>query len=78
VKLVDSYATLEIAHAVVLSSVKFMQVYSTRSKGHVREEHEPLTFEQTRKTCISHPTTRSKGLVHQEQEPLNDEQAKNT
>jgi hypothetical protein len=52
-------------------------VYSTRSKGRVREEHGPLTYEQTPKTCVSHSSTGLKGLVHQEHEPLNDEQVKN-
>ena len=56
----------------------FSYVCSTGSKGRVREEHEPLTYEQTPETCESHPSSGSKGLVHQEQEPLNDEQVKNT
>jgi hypothetical protein len=40
VKLVDSYATLEIAHAVVLSSVKFLQPLSnTCTCSTVKIEH---------------------------------------
>jgi hypothetical protein len=54
-----------------------IQQDSTRSKVRVCDEHEPLTYEQTPKTCISHSSTGLKGLIHQEQEPLNDEQAKN-
>jgi hypothetical protein len=50
-------------------------VFSTRSKGRVHEEHEPLTYEQTTKTCVSHSSIGSKGHVHQEHEPLNDEQS---
>jgi exonuclease I len=33
-KLVDSYATLEIAHEVVLSSVKFIQPLSRNAHAH--------------------------------------------
>jgi hypothetical protein len=41
-------------------------------------EHDPLTYEQTQKVWVNHPSTRSKGSVHDEHEPLNDEQTKNS
>jgi hypothetical protein len=53
-------------------------IRTTRSKCHVRLEHEPLSYEQTWNTCLNHSSTVSKGCVHQEYKPLNDEQIKNT
>jgi hypothetical protein len=47
-------------------------VCTIRSKGRVYDE--PLTYEQTQKTCSNHLSTGSKGCVHQEHKPLNDEQ----
>jgi hypothetical protein len=48
------------------------------SKGCVHEEHEPLTYEQTWKTCLDNLSTGSKDHVHQQHEPLKDEHMKNT
>jgi hypothetical protein len=49
-----------------------------RSKGRVREEHEPLTYEQTQKEGVYHPSSGSKGSAHEEHKPLNDEHRMNS
>jgi hypothetical protein len=56
----------------------FSYVYTIGSKGRVHEEHEPITYEQTRNTCSNHLSIESKGCVRQEHKPLNDEQKKKT